>query len=185
LIGHNTDAPGFLADQAKFLRNFVYAKKALVMGAGGAARAVVSALVNEGWEVTLVVRRADFNQAERLKESFATLPGAERMEIAALEAGEMGRIRDGIGLIVNATPIGMFPETGFSAWPDGLAFPDGAAVYDLVYNPRQTRLVREAQAAGLRATTGLGMLVEQAVLSFACWTGQVVSREVMVAAVEA
>ena len=107
------------------------------------------------------------------------------MNIVLLEASELGRLDRGIGLIVNATPIGMFPETDFSAWPEGLAFPNGAAVYDLVYNPRQTRLVREAQAAGLRAITGLGMLVEQAALSFACWTGQVVSREIMYAAVEA
>ena len=107
------------------------------------------------------------------------------MNIVLLEAGDLGRLGNGIELIVNATPIGMFPETDFSPWPDGLPFPDGAAVYDLVYNPRQTRLVRDAQAAGLRATTGLGMLVEQAALSFACWTGQDVPREVMFAAVEA
>ena len=79
----------------------------------------------------------------------------------------------------------MFPETGFSPWPSGLPFPKEAAFYDLVYNPYQTRLVREAQAAGLRATTGLGMLVEQAALSFACWTGQDAPREVLRAAVEA
>jgi shikimate dehydrogenase len=184
LIGHNTDATGFQADQVKFLGDSVTEKKALVMGAGGAARAIVYALLNMGWKVTLAVRSADTGQAEMLRKSFETLPGAERAEIVFLEAGELGRIRSGIGLIVNATPIGMFPETDFSAWPEGLAFPEGAAVYDLVYNPRQTRLVRDAQAAGLRATTGLGMLVEQAALSFACWTGQIVSREVMFASVE-
>jgi shikimate dehydrogenase len=184
LIGHNTDAPGFLADLGRFLGNRASEKKALVMGAGGAARAVVYALLNARWKVTLAVRDADIRQSETLRNSFESLAGAERMNIVLLEAGALGRVRTGIGLIVNATPIGMFPDTDFSAWPDGLAFPDGAAVFDLVYNPRQTRLVREAQATGLRATTGLGMLVEQAALSFACWTGQVVSREVMFAAVE-
>jgi shikimate 5-dehydrogenase len=79
----------------------------------------------------------------------------------------------------------MFPETDISPWPNGLPFPKEAAVYDLVYNPRQTRLVEAAQAAGLRATTGLGMLVEQAALSFACWTGRDVPREVLFAVVEA
>ncbi len=185
LIGHNTDAPGFLADQGKFLRNAIIKKTALVMGAGGAARAVVYALLGDGWRVTLAVRRTDIDQAKILRNSFEALSGAEPMNVVMLEAGELGRLDGGIGLIVNATPIGMFPETDFSPWPDGLAFMDGAAVYDLVYNPRQTRLVREAQAAGLQATTGLGMLVEQAAMSFACWTGQVVSRELMYAAVEA
>jgi shikimate dehydrogenase len=185
LIGHNTDASGFLADQAKFLGKSLYEKKALVMGAGGAARAVVFALLGDGWEVTLAVRGADINQAEMLRKSFETLPGAERMNVVLLDAGTLGQHRSGIGLIVNATPIGMFPEIDYSPWPDGLAFPDGAAVYDLVYNPRLTRLVREAQVAGLRAITGLGMLVEQAALSFACWTGQVVSREEMYTALEA
>jgi shikimate dehydrogenase len=106
------------------------------------------------------------------------------MERVRLEAKDLGRLGNGIWLIVNATPIGMFPEVDSSPWPDHLLFPHGAAVYDLVYHPRQTRLVREAQAAGLQATTGLGMLVEQAVLSFACWTGQEVPREVMFVAVE-
>ena len=70
LIGHNTDAPGFLADQTKFLGNSASEKKALVLGAGGAARAVVYALLKEGWKVTLAVRRADISQAQTLMESF-------------------------------------------------------------------------------------------------------------------
>jgi shikimate dehydrogenase len=107
------------------------------------------------------------------------------MDFVLLEAGDLERLGSGIQLIVNATPIGMFPEADFSPWPNGLPFPKEAAIYDLVYNPRQTRLVREAQNAGLRATTGLGMLVEQAALSFACWTGRDVPREVLYAAVEA
>jgi shikimate dehydrogenase len=185
LIGDNTDAPGFLVDQARFLRNSVFEKKALVLGAGGAARAVVYALLKDSWKVTLAVRRADLNQACTLIEAFEPQTISSSMDLVLLEAGDLERLGNGIQLIVNATPIGMFPETDFSPWPSGLPFPKEAAVYDLVYNPRQTRLVREAQAAGLRATSGLGMLVEQAALSFACWTGRDVPREVLYAAVEA
>jgi shikimate dehydrogenase len=185
LTGHNTDAPGFLADHAKFLKNRFYEKIGLVLGAGGAARAVVYALLNDGWKVTLAVRRADMGQAISLKESFEQQMGARQMAILLMEARELSRRVSEIRLIVNATPVGMFPDTDFTPWPTDLAFPDGAAVYDLVYNPRQTRLVRDAQAAGLAATSGLGMLVEQAALSFACWTGQEVPREVFFAAVEA
>jgi shikimate dehydrogenase len=184
LVGDNTDAPGFHADLMRFLTNSISEKKALVMGAGGAARAVVYALLKDGWKVTLAVRRADISQAQALMESFKPQTGGSSMERVRLEAKDLGRLGNGIWLIVNATPIGMFPEVDSSPWPDHLLFPHGAAVYDLVYHPRQTRLVREAQAAGLQATTGLGMLVEQAVLSFACWTGQEVPREVMFVAVE-
>ncbi len=185
LIGHNTDAPGFLADLTKFLKNTNAEKEALIMGAGGAARAVVYALLADGWNVTLAVRRADVDQAGALIESFKQQAGAGCMRSTLLEPGDLNLHRKGIRLIVNATPIGMSPETESSPWPVGLPLPQGAAVYDLVYNPRQTRLVREAQAAGLQATTGLGMLVEQAALSFACWTGREVPREVMFAAAEA
>jgi shikimate dehydrogenase len=120
-----------------------------------------------------------------LIESFEPLAGAKSMDLLLLESGDLGRLGSGIQLIVNATPIGMFPDSEHSPWPQGCPFPKGAAVYDLVYNPRQTRLVRDAQAAGLRAKTGLGMLVEQAALSFACWTGRDVAREILFAAVEA
>ena len=185
LIGHNTDAPGFLADQAKLNRHGSSDKIALVMGAGGAARAVVYALLKDGWQVRLAVRRSDMDQANTLMESFKGLNGNSPSGIFLLEAGHLADKMLGTRLIVNATPIGMFPDVDSSPWPDGLPFPNGAAVYDLVYNPRQTRLVKQAQAAGLDATTGLGMLVEQAALSFACWTGRDVPREVLFAAVEA
>jgi shikimate dehydrogenase len=185
LIGHNTDAPGFLADLAKFLTNAASGKKALVLGAGGAARAVVYALLTNGWNVTLAVRRADVGQAGALIESFKLAAGAGSMRSVLLDAEDLGRLESGTRLIVNATPIGMSPDFDSSPWPAGLLFPQGVAIYDVIYNPRQTRLVQDALAAGLRATTGLGMLVEQAALSFACWTRRDVPREVMFAAVEA
>lgn len=179
LTGHNTDAPGFLADLAKFLKNAVLEKNALVLGAGGAARAVVYALLKDGWKVTVAARRAGLGHAYNLTESFTGMTGTKPLEIVLLEAGDLGQLGSRIQLIVNTTPIGMFPETDLSPWPASLPIPNGAAVYDVVYNPRQTRLVKDAQAASLQATSGLGMLVEQAALSFACWTGRDVPREVL------
>jgi shikimate dehydrogenase len=184
LVGHNTDAPGFHTDLTRFLANSISEKKALVIGAGGAARAVVYALLKNGWKVTLAIRRSSVRTASALIASFELDIRDCSMDYVLLEAEEIGRLGNGIRLIVNATPIGMFPKVDSSPWPDHLPFPDRAAVYDLVYHPRQTLLVREAQSAGLQASTGLGMLVEQAALSFACWTGQYVPREVMFAAVE-
>ena len=78
----------------------------------------------------------------------------------------------------------MAPNIERSPWPENLPFPSHAAIYDLVYNPRQTKLVRDAHHHGLHATTGLGMLIEQAALSFYIWTGQDPSREIMREAIE-
>jgi shikimate dehydrogenase len=185
LVGHNTDAPGFLKDLGRFLGDSVPArKKAIVLGSGGGARAVIHALVHDGWDVTVAAVLMD--QAQALVQSLgggSDIAGALR----AVPTGSdrLEALLDETALVVNASPVGMSPLTDESAWPAGLAFPSAAAVYDLVYNPRETRLVREARAAGLRATTGLGMLVEQAALSFECWTGQAAPREAMRAAAEA
>jgi shikimate dehydrogenase len=185
LIGHNTDAPGFLVDLERVMIDLSIVKKALVMGAGGAARAIVHALLTTGWDVRLAVRREDVGQAGALMEAFRQPAGSRSLGSVLLEVGEMRLLLGEMQLIVNATPIGMFPETENSPWPAGLSYPEGATVYDLVYNPRQTLLVRFARAAGLRAVNGSGMLVEQAALSFCYWTGQEADRKAMFEALEA
>ena len=193
LIGDNTDAPGFLAGLRKFLAEFpspvraeqsrgveegikVKGKKALVLGAGGSARAIVYALLKDGWNVILAARR--FEQAQQLVDLFTN----HQLQIAdfTLSNIELSQIT----LIVNTTPVGMSPNTDRSPWPENLLFPQHAAIYDLVYNPGETRLVKEARAQGLSAITGLGMLIEQAALAFELWTGRQVSREIMLSEVE-
>jgi shikimate dehydrogenase len=184
LIGHNTDAPGFHSDLARFLPPGNLVKEAIVLGAGGAARAVIYALLTDKWKVTLAVRSADWDQASALMEAAKLYASDSYIRSVMLDTRNLSQLNQ-TRLIVNATPLGMFPEIENSPWPAGCPFPEGAAVYDLIYNPPQTRLVKRAKAAGLQATTGLGMLVEQARLSFTCWTGRVVPREVFFAGVEA
>jgi shikimate dehydrogenase len=87
-------------------------------------------------------------------------------------------------LIVNTTPLGMVPNTETSPWPSEVPFPRGAAVYDLVYQPPETLLVRSARAAGLPAVAGLGMLIEQAALAFERWTGARAPRDAMWEAIQ-
>jgi shikimate dehydrogenase len=185
LIGHNTDAPGFLADLRRSFPQMAGEKHVLVMGAGGAARAVVYGLLTDGWDVILAVRRADVDQAGALIESVCGAAGRGSARSVLLEAEALSPLLDKIWLLVNATPLGMFPNVAGSPWPGELAFPSRAAVYDLVYNPRETRLLAGARAAGLDTGSGIGMLVAQAALSFACWTGQEAPREVMFGVVEA
>jgi shikimate dehydrogenase len=172
LIGDNTDASGFLSDLKKVLATETLRHgdlDALVLGAGGSARAVVYALSKEGWQVTLVARRIE--QAKQLASQFEG--------VYAIEFKFQSFQRSNVQLIVNTTPVGMAPDIDQSPWPEKLAFPASAAIYDLVYNPSETKLVREARSQGLNATTGLGMLIEQAALAFEIWTGCRPSREVM------
>ena len=87
-------------------------------------------------------------------------------------------------LIVNTTPIGMTPNVDQSPLPENISLSKQIRIYDLVYNPRETKLVRDARAQGLQATTGLGMLIEQAALGFELWTGIKLPSEVFRSAVE-
>jgi len=82
--------------------------------------------------------------------------------------------------IFNTTPLGMHPKVEACPWPEGLPFPPGAAIYDLVYNPPETLLLKRGRAAGLLAVNGLGMLIEQAALAFERWTGMEAPRPVMI-----
>jgi shikimate dehydrogenase len=168
LIGENTDAPGFLADLERlgFLSG---SRRALILGAGGSARAVCFALIGAGWQVTVTARRLE--QAQALAAGLAA--SSATLQAAPFEPSALTRP---FSLIINTTPLGMTPNVDASPWPDGLPFPASTAVYDLVYNPAETGLVKAARAAGLCASTGLGMLVEQAALSFELWTGHNVSR---------
>jgi shikimate dehydrogenase len=168
LIGHNTDAPGFLGDMHRCFPMLQTPATALVLGAGGAARAVVSALLSEGWKVNLAVRPEDEGQAEGLIRFF-NQDGLKHFVLMTAEG--LPPLFSETNLIVNATPLGMSPASGACPWPGDLPFPTSVCVYDCVYNPRETLLVKRARAAGLSAETGLGMLLEQAALAFEKWTG--------------
>ena len=186
LLGENTDAAGFYTALQSFWRT-AYSRNlpnsnvtlhALVLGAGGSARAVVYALVQAGWHVTLAARR--FEQASQVISDLRPLTSSQQ-ELAAAElsaAGLSDRLST-IDLLVNTTPVGMWPAVDATPWPAGLALPDNSAVYDLVYNPSQTALLRAAHISGLPTANGLDMLVEQAALAFECWAGQPASRSAM------
>jgi shikimate dehydrogenase len=177
LMGDNTDAPGFLNDLNRFLGNrksqIENRKSSIVLGAGGSARAVVYALLNDDWNVTLVARRTE--QAHQLALSFPE----HEIHTMHYESITLLSPREAFSLLVNTTPVGMTPNIDKSPWPEDVDFPPHAAIYDLVYNPRETKLVRDARSQGRLATTGLGMLIEQAALAFKIWTGCKPPRDVM------
>ena len=176
LIGNNTDAPGFLGDLKKVNKetSAQVDKFALVLGAGGSARAVVYALANDGWNVTLAARRLE--QAQQLADSI------DDYQLTIINSADLQPST--FNLLVNTTPVGMTPNIDQSPLPENLSLPSNAFVYDLVYNPRETKLVKDARAQGLKASTGLGMLIEQAALAFELWTGASADRTAMKKEVE-
>lgn len=189
VIGENTDANGFLGDirRLNWFPGDMDGQHALVLGAGGAASAIVFALFQEGWHVTIAARR--LAQAEQLASSLLQSPQNGSTIINPkcihLDSEDLSTMQYKPDLIVNTTPVGMHPEEEKFPWPAGLAFPVGAAVYDLIYNPADTQLTKAARAAGLRAASGVGMLVEQAALSFEIWTGLPAPRAEMFASLAA
>lgn len=178
LVGHNTDLLGFTRD----LRAHWRAPRngaALILGAGGAARAVAFGLARQGLELCVIARTE--SRAEKLADELrrnhaggiAVLPWREE---------SFGRAASRCDLIINATPLGMWPADQSSAWPLGVPLPPAAFVYDLVYIPRDTRLVQYARHSGLEAASGAGMLLEQAALSYERWSGLRAPRRRMRAA---
>jgi 3-dehydroquinate dehydratase / shikimate dehydrogenase len=162
-LGCNTDVIGFLAPLESAMR--LRGVRAAVLGAGGAARSVTVALASAGVKVSLAARRIDQARA------VAALTGAQVVEWPPDPSSW--------DLLVNATPVGTAPNADYSPLPDDYRFPSGKLVYDLVYNPPQTRLLEAAQRAGCRTLGGLDMLVAQAQAQFEWWTGRRPADRVM------
>lgn len=175
LLGHNTDAAGLLADLYAH-HVHISNRPVLILGAGGGARSAVAACAGMDADIRLIARRRE--QAQLLMTTHPSLEIYDWTPLDFLQAC------DDCALILNTTPLGMTPNVATSPWLDGTPFPPTAFVYDLVYNPAETLLVRQARAAGLRATTGLGMLIEQGALAFELWTGTTAPRAVMRTAAE-
>jgi len=166
--GYNTDAGGFL--QALARGGFAPGgKKAVVLGAGGAARAVCFALADSGVQMAILNRQQELDWAVGLAADVAAFCGND---IPALELND-NNLKTALAdadLLVNATSVGMSPDDNKTPVAENLLRP-GLAVFDVVYNPLKTRLLAEAGAAGTVTIGGMDMLVGQGALAFELWTG--------------
>jgi shikimate dehydrogenase len=175
LIGHNTDVDGF----REFLRGDAgydpAGRRTLVLGAGGAARAVVRALDEmSAGHVTVTARNA-----RRAADVASLVAGARG---SGSDWSDAATIAGACDLVVNATPVGMeVAEVAGNPLPT-VEWKEGQVVVDLVYRPPITPLMAAARAAGAVAWGGLGMLIHQAAASFRIWTGQDPPLEAMSAA---
>jgi shikimate dehydrogenase len=179
--GFNTDWSGFLLD-LEAIRWDPKEKRCLILGAGGSARAVVYGLVTAQAQVAVVSRRAE--QARGVVQDVGAGVGADLLQ--HLDFQDLGDFCQQVhlDLVVNATPVGMAPNEKESPWPAELSFPESALVYDLVYQPAETRLLRQAKDAGCEVANGLGMLIQQGAGSFELWTGKKPDTQIMAAALE-
>jgi shikimate dehydrogenase len=169
LVGHNTDVPGFRAALDHLVGKQKMPRQAVVLGAGGGARAVVFGLITEGFQRVIVFNR-HLHRAEGMVKHFGR--SASHMELRArpwhesIIESELAKTR----VLINATSIGLHADE--SPIPAEI-IPPGLLVMDLIYNPAETRFLREAKAAGAEATeNGLVMLLHQGTAQFELWTGQ-------------
>jgi shikimate dehydrogenase len=176
LVGHNTDVPGFRAGLDHLVGRQKMPRQAVVLGAGGGARAVVFGLITEGFQRVIVFNR-HLHRAEGLVKHFGR--SASHMELRArpwhesIIESELAKTR----VLINATSIGLHADESPIA---AEIIPPGLLVMDLIYNPAQSRFLREAKAAGAEGTeNGLVMLLHQGTAQFELWTGQPPPIEVM------
>jgi shikimate dehydrogenase len=166
LTGYNTDGIGYVRSLQEETGFSVKGKKILLLGAGGAARGVAYALAKEGAAAIWVANRTP-QRATELAKIINSLTAAEGMGLS-----EISDIKTKVDLVVNTTSSGMHPHINNTPIDDLSWFHPGLVVSDLIYNPRITKLLKEAQARGARIHGGLGMFVYQGAYAFEYWTGQ-------------
>lgn len=163
-IGHNTDGTGFLNSLAG-QGFYPQGRTVLLLGAGGAAKAVGHALAAAGAGRIIVCAR----RLERAAALAAQLPVCGEGIVLAQDAIQQAAACD---LLVNATPLGMAGSPAFARLDFLQAMPPHAVVYDLVYHPRRTALLEAAARQGLRTVGGIDLLIRQAVRAFTFFTGE-------------
>lgn len=176
LQGDNTDVGGILAALQEAGVDLA-GRQALILGAGGSARAAAYALARAGADVALANRTPA--RADALASDLAPHTGGRLQVLSLADAAALQARLAEAALLVNTTPVGMQPGPDISPLPEGLRLPAGLAVLDLVYAPRRTRLLRDAECSGCRIVEGLRVLVHQGALSFEIWTGRPAPLDVM------
>ncbi len=167
LHGHNTDAAGFLRALRERGSFEVSGKRVVLVGAGGVARAVVLTLAREG-AASLAIANRSVPRAEAL----AAVGRSAGLSVDVVSLSDRPALRSAIGaadLLVNATSVGMWHAAPGSPVP-AADLHDGLFVHDLIYNPAETVLLRDAARAGARTLNGLSMLVYQGAAAFELWT---------------
>jgi len=180
LRGFNTDGPGAL--QALRDSNAEPRDKAVViLGAGGAAKAIAFTIAPLA--ATLTIANRTLEKAEALAASLQKTHGRQ-VQCLSLASKELGEAIRNADILINTTAVGMHPHVENTPVPRGFLH-SNLTVFDAVYNPRETRLLKEAREIGAKTIGGIGMLVHQGAKAFELWTNRKAPVDVMLKALEA
>lgn len=173
LIGTTTDPEGFLEGYREMGHSFI-GQSVAILGNGGSARTIAYALLMQDRpkSVTLVARDVRKSQAlaAEITERLGLGAGGALSAPEVIALSDYASVKDSIDVVVNTTPVGMHPNVEVSPLsPEDLVA--GQVIYDIVYAPERTRLIRDAEKLGLKTVGGLGMLVHQGRAAFQVWTG--------------
>lgn len=171
LRGYNTDVNGIVESLNEY-KDEIAGQKVIVIGAGGAARSAIYSLIRNFKPGEIIIVNRTEQIGESLKEYFsAKMLFTELRSLPLVPPDLISVFRDS-KLIINTTSMGMFPEIDDSATTIGESFMKGQIVFDVVYNPVKTKLLKLAEAQGATIITGLKMFVEQGARSYELWTGE-------------
>ncbi|WP_018133580.1 shikimate dehydrogenase [Effusibacillus pohliae] len=177
LIGHNTDGTGYVRSLLEESRLSLPESPVLILGAGGAARAIVTALAWQGAKEIYIANRTR-QKGDELAQRIAALCSVHSVSLA-----DIPELIKRVRLVVNTTSVGMHPNVEESPIDPALLH-EGLVVSDLIYNPLETCLLREARRRGATPHGGLGMFIYQGAEAFTLWTGAEAPVEIMRQTVE-
>lgn len=182
LVGYNTDGRGFVRSLERQAGRSPRGARVVILGAGGAAQAIACSLARAGAASVAIA-----NRTREKAEALARLVCAEAPATALPAAPDDPDLRRALGeadIVVQATSVGMHPHHEVPPPLPVEAVRQGALVCDIVYNPRETRLIKAARERGCDTLTGEGMLVYQGAIAFELWTGQAAPEELMLATLD-
>lgn len=170
-VGTNTDIEGFIAPLQTTYKQDWSQKVAVILGNGGAARAVVAGCYQLGFTKIHVVGR-NVQRLQEFRNSWSNSPISENLQVHQWE--ELSKLIPEANLLVNTTPIGMYPKVDESplSVEEIASLPTGAIAYDLIYIPKPTQFLEQAEKQGVIAIDGLEMLVQQGVAALKIWLQQ-------------
>lgn len=181
LTGHNTDGTGFMRSVSD-AGHHITGKTVTLMGAGGAATAICAQAALDGVKKIHIFLRPTSRFFARTQHLAENIGRTTTCEVLLHDTNDLSALKEALEesvLLINATSVGMAPGTEASIIPNPKLLPPGLIVSDIIYNPKETLLLRQARERGLRTFNGLYMLLYQGAEAFRLWTGQEMPTELI------
>jgi shikimate dehydrogenase len=178
LTGYNTDGAGFVKALEETGQTNLKNRYALILGTGGAARAVAVSMALRG-AGRIVIAGRTIEKAQEITAVINERVSGKCASVLDLHSSRLPNELAAADIIINSTPIGMYPKHEVPPFVDLSVCHPGALICDLVYNPMDTSLLKAARDKGLGTLSGIGMLIWQGALAFELWTGQQPPVELM------